>query len=234
MYHILPKGGAVTLPRDVVIPGMLAEYQSFGEFIRGLSDEEWNRTTRCEGWRVGDVAGHVVGQLTDVVNLRLDDLGTPEVTKRQVEERRGRAPSELADELQSSTDQANNLAAAFDDAAWAGPLPSGAPGTLGFGIEALWFDTYLHADDMEAALDRPSSRGEQGLAPSLSHIAQILSDQGWDSADLALDGLPSFPVSGGGGRKVTGDAFAFVLASTGRGDPSSLGLDESVNIYRED
>src|SRR3974390_2679787 len=125
--HTLPKGGAMTLPRDVVIPGMLAEYRSFDDFIRGLSDEEWNRPTRCEGWRVADVAGHAVGQLTDVVNLLLDALGTPEVTKRQVDERRGRGPSELADELQSSTSLASDLAAAFDDAAWAGPLPTGAP-----------------------------------------------------------------------------------------------------------
>lgn len=223
----------MTLARDVVIPGMLAEYQSFEQLIRGLSDEEWNRPTRCEGWSVADVAGHVVGQLTDVVNLRLENLGTPEVTKRQVEERRGRDQAALADELQSSRALASNLAAAFDDDAWAAPGPAGVTGTLGFGIEALWFDTYLHADDIESALDRASSRGEQGLAPSLSHIAQVLSDQGWDSADLAMDGLPSFPVSGGGGRKVTGDAFAFVLAATGRGDPLSLGLDESVNIYRE-
>ena len=223
----------MTLAREVVIPGMLAEYQSFDEFIRGLSDEEWNQPTRCEGWRVADVAGHVVGQLTDVVNLRLDGLGTPEVTKRQVEERRGRGPGALADELRSSTELAGNLAAAFDDDAWAAPGPAGVTGTLGFGIEALWFDTYLHADDIEAALDRASSRGEQGLAPSLSHISQVLTDQGWNAADLALDGLPTFPVSGGGGKRVTGDAFAFVLASTGRGDPSSLGLDESVNIYRE-
>ncbi len=223
----------MTLARDAVVPGMLAEYQSFDDLIRGLSDEEWNRPTRCDGWRVADVAGHVVGQLTDVVNLRLDGLGTPEVTKRQVDERRGLAPSALADELRSSNALAASLADAFDDAAWAGPLPSGAPGTLGFGIEALWFDTYLHADDIGAALDRTSGRGDQGLAPSLSHIAQVLSDQGWNPADLALDGQPSFPVSGGGGRKVTGDAFAFVLASTGRGDPSSLGFDESVNIYRE-
>ena len=37
---------------------------------------------------------------------------------------------------------------------------------------------------------------------------------------------------GGGGPTLTGDALAFVLVGTGRADPSSLGLDDTVNIYR--
>jgi uncharacterized protein (TIGR03083 family) len=221
----------MTLPREVVVPGMLAEYRSFSELVGGLSDEEWEISSRCEGWRVADVAAHVAGQLTDVVSLRLEGLGSPEVTRRQVEERRGRAPGDLADEIDSSVKVASDLVSSFDDDAWEAAAPPGATGTLGFGIEALWFDTYLHADDVRSALGRTSSLGE-GSQPSLSHVAQVLSDQGWGPAELALDGFESFPVSGGGGKTVTGDAFAFVLASTGRGDPSSFDLDDSVNIYR--
>jgi len=126
---------------------------------------------------------------------------------------------------------AGDLAASFDDAAWVAPAPPGAAGTLGFGLEALWFDTYLHADDMRAALGT-SEPSAEGVAPSLSHIAQVLTDQGWGPADLDFEGFGRFPVAGGGGRTVSGDAFGFVLASTGRGNPASFGLDESVNIYR--
>jgi uncharacterized protein (TIGR03083 family) len=221
----------MTLKRDVVIPGMLSEYQSFAELVRGLSDTEWEAPSRCEGWRVADVSAHVVGQLTDVVNLRLDGLGTPDVTKRQVDERRGRVPSELTDELEASAKVAGDLASSFDESAWEAPAPPGATGTLGFGLEALWFDTYLHADDIRSALGLTGLRGE-GLRPSLSHIAQVLSEQGWGPADLVFEGFEKFAVSGGGGRTVTGDAFTFVLASTGRSHPASIGLDDSVNIYR--
>lgn len=220
----------MTLAREVVVPSMLAEYRAFAELLRGLSAEEWATPTRCAGWRVADVAAHVGAQLTDVVNLRLDGLGTPEVTARQVDERRGRTPAELADEVDAGTKVAGDLGAAFDDAAWAGPVPGGGTGTLGFGIEALWFDTYLHADDIRAALGRPSERG--GIVVSLSHIAQVLTDQGWGPAVLRLDGYEDFPVSGGGGRTVAGDGLAFVLAATGRGDPAAFGLDDTVNIYR--
>jgi uncharacterized protein (TIGR03083 family) len=210
---------------------MLAEYRRFGELVKGLSDADWDSPSRCEGWRVADVAAHVVGQLTDVVNLRLEGLGTPEVTKRQVDEHRGRATAELADELDASAELAGGLASSFDDAAWEAPGPPGVPGTLGSGLEALWFDTYHHADDIRSAVGLPTSQGP-GLRASLSHIAQELSDQGWGPADLAFEGFEVFPISGGGGKTIGGDPFGFVLVSTGRGDPASMDLDESVNIYR--
>ncbi|MHB8680475.1 MAG: maleylpyruvate isomerase family mycothiol-dependent enzyme [Acidimicrobiales bacterium] len=222
----------MTLPRETVIPGMLAEYGVFAELVHSLSDAEWETASRCAGWRTADVAAHVIGQLTDVVNLRLDGLGSPEATSRQVEEHRGRSQSELAEELEAGIKVASDMVKAFDsDEGWAAPIGGqGLSGTVGFGLESLWFDTYLHADDIRAVIGRTSPRGE-GVRASLSHISQVLSDQGWGPATLQLDGYEAFPVSGGGAA-VTGDAFDFVLASTGRIDPSGLGLDETVNIYR--
>jgi uncharacterized protein (TIGR03083 family) len=210
---------------------MLAEYAAFSRLISGLTRDEWQAASRCQGWDAADIAGHVVGQLSDVVALRLDGLGSPEVTGRQVDERRGKAPEELAEELDSSLETATALVSAFDDEAWAAPPPGGNVASLGFGLESLWFDTYLHADDIRSALGQTSVLGD-GTLPSISHISQILSDQEWGPGELALDGTPAFPVSGGGGRTVTGDPFAFILAATGRGDPSQFDLDESVNIYR--
>lgn len=221
----------MTLPRDVVIPGVLEEYRSFGQLLQRLSPEEWATPSRCDGWHVADVAAHVVGQLSDVVNLRLDGVGTPEVTKRQTEDRRGRSALELNEELEASIAVADALISAFDDAAWDGDAPPGATGTLGFGIEALWFDTFLHSSDIRSALGDPVLAGS-GLRPSLSHVAQVLTDQGYGPAELAFGGFETFPISGGQGPTITGDAAQFILAATGRGDPSALGLDETVNIYR--
>lgn len=221
----------MTLPREVVVPNLLAEYRSFGDLLRGLSDTEWEAPSRCTGWRSADVAAHVVGQLTDVVNFRLDGLGTPEVTARQVEERRGRNATELAEELDAGVKTATDLLAAFDDDAWAAAAPGGVPGTLGFGIEALWFDSYLHADDIRSSVGRASVQGE-GNRASLSHLSQELTTQGYPGSVLSFDGYGDFEVSGGGGKTITGDAFAFVLAATGRGDPGAFGLDDTVNIYR--
>lgn len=67
---------------------------------------------------------------------------------------------------------------------------------------------------------------------SLSHIAQLLTEQGWGPADLRFGDLGTYSVSGGGGKKIEGDALQFILAATGRSDPKAIGLDDTVNIYR--
>src|SRR4051794_6584524 len=190
------------LPREIAVSGMLDEYQVFGELLLTLSDEEWQHPTRCDGWTVADVAGHVVGQLTDVVTGRLEGLGTPEVTIREVAERRGRTPAELGEELAASGKLGDDIAAGFDDAAWNGPIPTGGPGTLGTGIEALWADAYIHADDIRSAIGRaPVPTG--GVRGSGSPYPGMLRGAGWGPGAPALDGLEGVPVRRGGGRPHT-------------------------------
>jgi uncharacterized protein (TIGR03083 family) len=218
-----------TLHRAETSAGFLAELDAFRELIEPLDDVALDTASRCAGWTVRDVAGHMVGQMTDVVEGRLDGLGSPEVTERQAKERAGRSGRELAAELAESRARTADMLALFDDATWNGPVASDFPGTIGDGILALYFDAYLHGDDIRAALGMPSTRGE-GVRASVHHVADVLQDSSWGPATLALDGIEVIDIRGGG-EKVTGDPLAFVLASTGRADPSTLGLDESVNIY---
>jgi uncharacterized protein (TIGR03083 family) len=220
----------MTLPRGVVTDGMIAEYGAFADLVGSLTAEEWKRPSRCEGWRVADVAAHVAGILDDVAHLRLEGVGTPEATARQVEERRGLTPAEVAEEIRRNTKLAIDLAATFDDDAWNGPAPAGLVHTVGFGVEGLWYDTYVHREDVAAAVGRPAVRDPEGLHASVSHLAQLLEDKGWGPAVLALDGVEEFTV-GEGGRRVEGNPLEFVLAATGRSDPAALGLDADVNVY---
>ena len=220
----------MALPRDEVSAGLLAELDNFEALLRSLDDDARSTPTRCGAWDVGDVASHTIGSLADVVAGRLDGLGSPEVTEREVAERRGRSLTELADECAEVRDAARGLLAVFDDDAWNAEAPGGYEGTLGDGVEALWYDTYLHADDIRSALGRPSVPGD-GLRAAASHLSVELSKRGWGPATLALDGLPEFPVSGGGGRRIDGDPLVFTLAATGRADPGMLGLDATVNVY---
>jgi uncharacterized protein (TIGR03083 family) len=220
----------MTLPRTEVETGILIELASFHGLLEHLDDRAWATPTRCEGWTVANAASHVVGSMADVVGGRLEGLGSPEATAREVAEREGRSPADLAQELGDVTKQAADLLAVFDDAAWNATAPGGYTGTLGEGVEALWYDTWAHADDIRAALGRPPERGP-GLRAGLHHVAENLEVQGWGPATLALDGVEEIPI-GAGGTKVRGDPYAFVLAATGRGDPAAFGLDETVNIYR--
>jgi hypothetical protein len=136
----------------------------------------------------------------------------------------------VADELQQATKVVRDLAAAFDDAAWSGPAPAGIPGTLGEGIEAVWYDAYVHAEDIRSALGRQPERGP-GLRVSVSHLADLLARRGWGPAVLVLDGLDEVAVGGDGGRRITGDPLTFALVATGRLAAAELGLDHTVNVY---
>jgi uncharacterized protein (TIGR03083 family) len=218
------------LPREEVLIGSAAELADFEELIRSLSDAEWEAPSRCAGWAIGDVAAHVTGTIADIATGRLAELAAPDATARQVAERQGRSAREVADELHEATKVVSDLAAGFDDAAWAGPAPAGIPGSLGEGIEAIWYDTYVHAEDIRSALGRQPERGP-GLRVAVSHIADLLDRQGWGPAVLALDGLDEMPVSGGGGQRVMGDPLTFVLVATGRQAAKDIGLDDSVNVY---
>ena len=218
----------MTLSRDEVGTGIIEELETFGKLVASLSPEELATPSRCEGWTVGDVAAHVIGTVVDIVEGRLDGLGSPEVTKREVDERKGRSGTELADELAGAAKGAKDLLAVFDDAAWDGPAPGGYEGTLRQGIEAIYYDTYLHGDDILAALGRPSVSGG-GARASVHHVAFELEKRGWGPATLDFDGVGEVLVGDGSGQRVTGDPLPFVLAATGRGEP----VDGLINIYAE-
>ena len=221
----------MALPPQQITQGLLDELERFEDLVRSLTPEQMNTPSRCEGWSVGDVAGHVIGQMTDVAQLRLDGLGTPEVTERQVVERRGRSAAELADELEGTLKSSSDLLAAFDEDAWNAPSPGGFDFTLAEGVEALWSDAWVHGDDIRSAIGKQSEDGT-GVDGALSHIAFILTQQEYPAATIAVDGHQEFAVSGGGGNRIEGDPVAFALAATGRGNPDAFGLDETINIYR--
>jgi uncharacterized protein (TIGR03083 family) len=204
----------MALARTVVSEGLLDELDRFEALVRPLSTAQWNTPSRCDGRTVGDVARHVVGSMSDVAAGRLEGLGSPEVTKREVDERAGRSAGQLADECAEARKAAAGMLPLFDDAAWAAPGPGGFDGTLGDGVEALWFDTWMHAQDIGAALSVPAVMND-GLRAAVSHVGWDLARHGWNG---------TFP---------TGDnaAYGFILVATGRADGSSLGADAPPNIY---
>jgi len=221
------------LPQSEVAAGIQQELLDFAALVRSLEDGEFARPSRCDGWTVGDVASHVIGSFADITSGRIEGQDTPEVTARQVAERRGRTAAELADELDHVTRRAVRMLASFDDEAWAAQAPGGYDLTLGQAMEAFWCGTYVHADDIRAAIGRPSERGP-GLRASVHHVADLLGLKGWGPAVLALDGLDELRISAGhesAAPRITGDPLAFLLAATGRADPAPLGLDPTVNVY---
>ncbi len=204
----------MALPRTVVSQGVIDELARFEALVRTLTPEQWAAASVCAGWTVGDVARHVIGSMSDVVAGRLDGLGTPEVTQREVDERAGRTATELADECSAAAQGAAAMLPLFDDAAWATPGPGGFDGTLGDGVEALWYDTWQHGNDIRASIGADPVFGP-GIAAARSHVQWELGKLGWDGTAPADD-----------------DAlYPFVLVATGRAEPTSLGAGAPPNVY---
>lgn len=212
---------------------LAAEIDRFAQLLRALPASAWSRPTRCEGWTVHDVCAHVAGQLNDIADGRLADLGSDAATARQVAERRSAAPEVLVDELERAAAAVTAALERLDDTTWSSPSAMDVGATLGQDIEALVSDTYVHADDVLAAVGEPPDRG-RGLRIAAAHLADLLDRRGWGTAVLAGDdrvelvrGLDGEPAR----AQVSVDLHDFVLAATGRSDPSALGLDSTLNTY---
>jgi uncharacterized protein (TIGR03083 family) len=198
---------------------------AFSSLVRSLDEAQWGTSSRCEGWTVGDIARHVVGTATDVATGQAG-THTPE---EEVAERQGRTPQEIADELDTALVTLAGMADVITDEIWEGPSP--VPDmTMHQGVNVLFYDVYVHSDDIRTAVGKPTTRG-LGVEASVEYVAEQLEQRGWGPSTLALDGMEKISVGDGDGPTVTGDPYQFVLAATGRSDPSELGLDGTVNIY---
>ena len=220
------------LRRTEVVEGYPAELERFAWLLGSLTDADWRAATRCEGWTVADVAAHVTGTLAAIVDGRAEELADPDHVAVQVGDRRTKSRDEIVDEYAKVTASTRLLLDVIDDESWAGPAPGGVSASVGEGVEALWYDTYVHADDIRAALGRPSERPRDSIRVSIAHLADVLQGQEWGPATLAFDDVEEFAVGDGGGRRIMGDAYEFIKVATGRADPATIGLDETVNVYR--
>jgi hypothetical protein len=123
------------------------------------------------------------------------------------------------------------MASIINDEVWNGPSP--VPDlTMRQGILTLIYDLYVHNDDIRTAAGMPPAGAGLGLDASVEYLAEQLDQRQWGPATLAFDDMEKVEV-GAGGDPVTGDPMQFVLVATGRANPDSIGLDETVNIYAD-
>lgn len=211
--------------RDQTMTGLLHEYESFAELIGTLDNLKRTRQTRCTGWQVRDVAGHVVGQAIDTVSGTIGSR----TAEDQASALRGDSPTALAARLHTAMDSVTRLMTVFDDALWSAPSP--VPGlTIGQGMHSLLLDAYMHGDDIRAALGRPFDAGP-GLHASLDFVLGALLRGDTAATEPAIAQLLAVPADHFSQK--TGIAVQdFLLAATGRCDPARLLLPDTINIFR--
>ncbi|WP_028649903.1 maleylpyruvate isomerase family mycothiol-dependent enzyme [Nocardiopsis sp. CNT312] len=210
-------------PQKETADGAIDEYEKFCDLVAGLTPEQWDAPTRCEGWAVRDVAGHVFGVAVDITDRASGQRSADD----QAAAYRGLKPAALAEDLRGKARALRGPFAGMSERSWTSPGPMGY--RRGESVLLLLQDTYVHADDIRAALGLPSDRGP-GLAATVDFVRFALERRGADPARFVLEGVGTVEV-GEGGPEVHGDPLDFVLVGTGRKDPAACGLDTVPNIY---
>lgn len=168
----------MTPDRVTLLVGIPGELAAFGELAGSLSQDVLTSLSRCAGWSVADVIGHVVGTVVDITHGRLEGMGTAAVNERQARERSGRTARELTAELEGASPVLCGLLASLPEGAWEGPAPGNPDYTLRFPVEAIWYDAYLHGDDIRDAVRVASARGDR-LRCAVHHVVGYLEHQHW-------------------------------------------------------
>ncbi|MFD8084175.1 maleylpyruvate isomerase family mycothiol-dependent enzyme [Kitasatospora sp. NPDC059722] len=200
------------MDRAQVVAGLDTEFGLFADLLDALKDTDRDAATRCAGWQVRDVAAHVTANALDSADGTIGTR-TPDDQARAL---RDTPPRELAALLREAAARLTASLARLDDRVWQSVNPRFGR-TVANGVLTLWYDAFVHADDIRTALGHPRTTDGPGLAAS----------ETWLRAELQRLGRPHAATA----TAPAADPMAFVLAASGRLDPALIGLDHDVNVY---
>jgi len=221
--------------------GTGAAERDFGVIIDqldGLSDDGWNAPVRCVGWRVGDLAAHVVGASRgQAEGLRRATAGRTDLAVLEIPAER--EPRALLAALKDGRDRLLAALAGLTPQALAGvvPLPFGLlPAAVALQVVALEYG--FHRNDLEWALGREVPLGDDMSGTLLAIMPGLLPMLAAGSPVSAPGIVPERPVSfrflAPGARLLTArtedawsispDAGSDPVSCEVRGDDSSVAL----------
>ena len=167
--------GAAVINVDAVVrspsAALVRQRARLAETLSGLTTGEWNTPSRCGGWTVQDVVGHLVGvnrfwSLSIQAGLRgeptrlLASFDPVRVPAAMVQAARGASASATLDSFQATNAQLGTLVGSLTDADW-DKLAEAPPGHLAIravALHALW-DSWVHERDILIPLLRQQAVG---------------------------------------------------------------------------
>jgi uncharacterized protein (TIGR03083 family) len=207
----------------------------------GLSEEQWQAPSGCQGWRVQDVVTHLANLfwiLVDPAKLPpFDGVPTEQAQEAAVQARKGMSGAEALADYKEAAGPALEHLAQLETIDMAVPL--GDLGTYPAALlpTAYSFDHYTHIrtdlfGPRGPLQGRPPTSDPQRLAPVLDWIEAALPQQNqaaWQACSLALEmtGAGARSISFGTGQPtatVRSDAPSFVRWVTQRGSWAELGV----------
>jgi uncharacterized protein (TIGR03083 family) len=141
------------------------------------------RSKACPEWTVHHLVAHLTGECQDILDGRLDGVGTDPWTAAQVER--------LADQ---------DLAALLADWGERGPgIDAIMPFFPGDAAAQLLFDVTTHEQDIRGAIDRPGGRDASSVVLGLGFLVRSL------DAAIRANGWPTLQIHAEGHTWVLGD-----------------------------
>jgi uncharacterized protein (TIGR03083 family) len=151
-------------PWDDQLEPVSRQRRRLESFLAGLSEAEWARPSRCDGWTVQDVVAHIVGvnafwRASVLAGLAgtptriltgFDPVATPAL---MVDSMRALTPTEVLDQFAQSNDAFLGPLGSLDEPGWSMPAEA-PPGHIPVRLlaqHALW-DCWIHERDIALAL----------------------------------------------------------------------------------
>lgn len=242
----LQASALVQTSPDDAVPVATAQYDALLTELRDLDAADWGRPTDCTEWTVHDVVCHLNGALQDawvhhavrhLIAARRHHRGRPMLdggNAAQIDERRGRSPGQLVDEMarlapggvrmRRRTPSALRRTRKLPEMLG---LPRGS--TVAYAMDVIYTrDVWMHRVDIARAVGRPLSEA----ASDREVVAQVVRDlaRGWTDDPVVLE--LSGPAGGcwliGDGEPVATvrtDAVEYLRLLSGRPASPAYGVD---------
>jgi uncharacterized protein (TIGR03083 family) len=175
--------------------------------IESAGDSVTTMVPACPAWSVHDVAAHLAGVCTDIVDGRLDGVGSEAWTDAHVQARRDRPTSAVLAEWSETGPKVEAL------------FPADAAGQL-------CFDAATHEQDIRSALGRAGGRDapalRAGVAWAIGAFGSSLAGHGCPALRIVVDGEEHVIGEGEPSGALRGSAYDVFRALTGRRSEAQL------------
>jgi uncharacterized protein (TIGR03083 family) len=183
--------------------------------LSGLTTEEWERPTVCEGWSVKDVALHLLGVEVGILSRKRDRFSPSAGPIRDLDElvalindlnatwiraTRRTSPRLLSDLLEFTGRQVCDYFASLDPYALGGPVSwaGSDPAPVWLDLAREYTERWHHQQHIRDAVGKPGLKEPKFLAPSLQAFVRAL-PQTFRHVGAADGTLVAFTVTGRAG-----------------------------------
>jgi uncharacterized protein (TIGR03083 family) len=174
----------LTLPLDADLGELFVrQHRRLEAIFASLGDDEWRAPTRCEHWRVQDIATHVTAvngffhrsitaALAGTPTRMLEGFDPKATPAAMVESVPATTPANTLAELVTSNDAVCGLVSGLDDEQWA-TIAEGPPGLVPIRLlvhHSLW-DTWVHERDVGLPLGLTVAEEPDEVLACLRYVA---------------------------------------------------------------